>query len=166
MARTTIGVEMQKPPYTDEQREEALKVYAEVGPSEAERQTGINKKTITSWAKRVGLKTSVAHNMAEAVEASRLKREQKKELLIDEMLDEARNAVRDMSATVTVGDITMKTPPKDRQALASAAGTLIDKIQLLSGEATSRNETTTPDQFTAYLLGAREAYDQEKAVRS
>lgn len=156
---------MLQPPYSPKQREEALKLYAEVGPSEAERQTGINKKTIASWAQRAGLKTSVAHNMAEAVEASKLRREQKKELLIDEMLDEARNAVRDMSATVTVGEITMKTPPKDRQALASAAGTLIDKIQLLSGEATSRNETTTPDQFTAYLLGAREAYDQQRVAK-
>lgn len=98
-----------------------------------------------------------------AIETSRLTGEQKKAALVEEMLDEARNASNEMSATIHVGDIEMKTPARDRQSLTTAAATLIDKIQLLSGEATSRNEQTTPDQFASYLLGAREASDGAKA---
>ena len=44
--------------YTDEQREEALRLYADDGLAAAHNATGIPKQTIQSWAKRSGVRTS------------------------------------------------------------------------------------------------------------
>jgi len=41
--------------YTPEQREEALRLIAEVGPAEAARQLGLKSGTLRSWASRAGL---------------------------------------------------------------------------------------------------------------
>ncbi len=46
-------------PYTDEQRQEALRPYVQHGPGEASRQCGISSATIRSWAHRAGLSHQV-----------------------------------------------------------------------------------------------------------
>ncbi len=54
------GDAARKPLYTAEQREEALRLYREVGAAEASRECGINAATIRSWAHRDGIATTVS----------------------------------------------------------------------------------------------------------
>jgi transposase-like protein len=53
--------------YTQEQRAEALKLYQEVGPSEAGRRLDIPNATIRQWAKRAGASSARAEHVAAAV---------------------------------------------------------------------------------------------------
>jgi hypothetical protein len=55
--------------YTTEQRTEALKVYAEAGPAEASRRTGIKRATISKWASRHGVSSDRAERTRRATEA-------------------------------------------------------------------------------------------------
>jgi hypothetical protein len=79
---------MSKTQYTDEQRQEALRLYVEVGPSEAGRQLHIPAVTITSWA-RAGIQSEAPAATRAAVEMARLTRIQKREQLIDGMHETA-----------------------------------------------------------------------------
>lgn len=56
--------------YTDEQREEALRLYETDGPRDAAEQTGIPKSTIQSWAKSAGVRTGRSQNARDATEAA------------------------------------------------------------------------------------------------
>jgi hypothetical protein len=57
--------------YTAEQRTEALKLYAEAGPAEASRRTGIKRATISKWASRNGVSSDRADRTRKATEAAR-----------------------------------------------------------------------------------------------
>lgn len=56
--------------YSDEQREEALRIYETDGPSAAAEATGVPKSTIRSWAKSDGVRTVRNQNTREATEAA------------------------------------------------------------------------------------------------
>lgn len=45
--------------------------------------------------------------------------------------------------------------------LSKSVHALLDKAELLSGQATSRTESVGPDEFTAYLKGHWDAYQQQ-----
>jgi transposase-like protein len=160
---------MVKRSYTDEQRATALALYRERGPAEASRRCGVPSATISKWAQRAGAVTETRQKVKAAVEAARLSREQKMEHLVDELLDATRETVADMSRPVKVTTITgeqlqlEKPQPKDRQALATSSGIMIDKILLLTGKANNRTETVGPDEFTSYLKGAWDAFQGQDA---
>lgn len=58
--------------YDETQKAEALRLYQELGTTEASAQTGIPKGTIATWANRAGLKTDRTPKMAAAIEASKI----------------------------------------------------------------------------------------------
>lgn len=74
--------------YTEEQKTQALQLYVEHGPAEAERQTAIPRRTISSWARRTGTQPAAPGKMAEAIAASALTLEQRKQALAGRLLTE------------------------------------------------------------------------------
>lgn len=76
--------------YSAEQRQTALDLYAEHGPSEAARRCGVPKNTIVSWARRGGLQSDApAPALVKAVEAAKLSNAKKRELLAERLYDDA-----------------------------------------------------------------------------
>lgn len=160
---------MRKQKYSDDRRAATLELYRVHGPREASRLSRIPVRTITRWASEAGVATEVVTKTTLAVEAARLSREEKMELLVEELVDATRETVADMgrpvkATTMTGEQLELERPqPKDRQALATSSGIMIDKILLLTGKANNRTETVGPDEFTSYLRGAWDVYQQQGA---
>jgi hypothetical protein len=129
---------MQRVQYTSDQRAEALRILAEVGLSEAARQTGIPIGTISSWGHRRGVSAPEQPKMAQqAKEAWSVRKValgeklgtlcEKMAVKIDERLDEdSLRGVRDLAASIAI---------------------LVDRAQLLTGSVTQRTEVVerTPE---------------------
>src|SRR5579884_2247292 len=147
--------------WSDDQRTEALRLYKECGPAEASRRTGIPAKTITSWAERSGMQSDAPANIARAVEVARLTREQRKERLAHDLLSDAERlraqlwnpakvhhwgstSTREGNVVTTYTEFMEHEIPEptfgDKRALMAAFAAAVDKFQLLTGGATSRNE--------------------------
>ena len=149
---------MPKSEYTDEQKQEALDLYEEHGPAEAERRTGIPKKTIASWGYRSGVQTTAPTK--DQIQAANSRRmydyETFKQRMTDALSEVAETAVAEELRILVSGEASL-------DKVVGARTRAIHDLQLLGGGPTGRTEVTTPDQFAAYLLGAREAYDAQKA---
>lgn len=140
--------------YTDEQKREALKVYAEYGPAEAGRQTGIPRGTISQWARRAGVTDTRRKNTTEATKAAAEKAAKLRESL--KLL--SRERAVDLIERMTELHIEFVGKDGRREEIdrataaackdyAVAVGVLIDKAELLDGRATSRQETRNIDQM-------------------
>jgi len=125
--------------YTPEQREEALRLIAEVGPAEASRRLEIPAGTIRSWAWRHGVATPVpeSERTRAATDAAKLSWAQRRlELgretgaVASELLDRIREA----------------TKAADVRSLATAFGVVVEKAQLLDGAATERVEISESER--------------------
>lgn len=167
--------------WTDEQREEALRLHLEVGPAEASRLTGVPKGTVASWARRQGVETRVVPAREEAVEASALVAEQRRLDLAAGLLNDVqglrgrlfarteyvhvkvvpRGPNLGSDAEQVVVDLDQPVPA-DQLRLVQAIGVLIDKVQLLTGEATERVDLTGEYDLEAELR----AYQQGLADRA
>lgn len=142
--------------YTDEQKTEALALYVEHGPSEAARQTGIAKGTLASWAHREGLQTSATENLAVATEAALVRLADRKAQLASDLMDDIERlrlqlfapCVEKKIMTVGTGDGRSKvvvgearrTQPTftEQRQIMTALAIAVDKVQILTGEATER----------------------------
>lgn len=142
---------MPAPKVSAEEKARALAIYAESGPAEASRQTGIPRGTVSQMARRAGVTVTRSEQIAGAVEAAKATMAQRRAELADIMLREAqvemqrlRSSVRE-SRVSAKGDLVQweepEPSPADRRAIATTAAILVDKSNLLSGEATSRSET-------------------------
>lgn len=159
-----------KPPrttYTPEQRATALEHYTEHGPAEAERRTGIPRRTISSWARRAGVQSEAPAKTKAAVEAAAVTLEQRKQELAGRLLTEAaglldrlhqpvtRQEVVKMPGQIVAGHeddgspimasgwveatITQPRPTEvQAKALLVSAAIAVDKVQVLTGGATHR----------------------------
>ncbi|MDQ6607743.1 MAG: hypothetical protein M3Z06_14505 [Actinomycetota bacterium] len=142
---------MARTAHTKLERETALELYRQHGGGEAARRTGINPATIRQWAKRSGVTVTRAASARAGTEAARLTWAQRKAEL-----------------TVTSGELAAELLAKIREAsarnsrdLAATYAIVVDRAQLLSGEATQRIEAT--DQFNheiGRLLGEFDRRDQ------
>jgi transposase-like protein len=142
-------------PYSDEFKAEVLETYRTDGPSEAARRHGVHKTTLLRWARAAGVVTVSGTKKAteaacEALEAVRARLRTKLALRADEMLDRLNEPM-----TVYVGSGANPTPVEIARPNASTcrdfattAAILIDKLQLLSGEATERVEQHTTDDLS------------------
>lgn len=137
--------------YTAAQRKEALKLYVEHGPAEAARQCDIPSGTIRSWAHKDGLarlryeKTEAATNAA--VERATLKREELRELLLDQAIDliHRMNAPhKDFKGSAALEVWWAEAPSGSTRDYATAAAILIDKYRLEMGEHTDRQVIVSP----------------------
>jgi transposase-like protein len=124
-----------RPTYTDEQRAEALALYADVGVSEAARRTGIPAGTIASWANRAGIQPEANENLRAAVEARRLTWAERKTALATRLGEIADQAAEQLAAKIAANELSGRD-------LIAALTALIDRTQLLTGEATARTEST------------------------
>ena len=148
--------------WTEEQRAEALQLHHHHGPAEAERRTGIPRATIKSWARRAGVLTSVVPppGLEAAIATSAMVAEQRRLDLADGLLDDVSKLRArlfepmtyshvkvvgggDTGTYATQVDVEAPQPvPGDQLKLVQSITALIDKVQLLTGEATSREDHT------------------------
>jgi len=125
--------------YTPEQRAEALRLIASVGPAEASRRLEIPAGTTRSWAWRHGVATPVpeSERTRAATDAAKLSWAQRRlELgretgrVASELLERMRDA----------------TKAADVRSLATAFAVVVEKAQLLDGAATERVEISEADR--------------------
>ncbi len=155
------------PQYTDKQRAAAVALYDEHGTAETAKRTGINPRTIRRWAKDAG---HVSEDNAEKTTKARAAgAQQVAEAWGDFRAAEATGAgttatqVRDaiLAAVVHGG--------RSRQArdLAVTYGILVDKAELLSGNATERvavwAETEVDVELRAMVAEFDEVVNRDQA---
>ena len=138
--------------YTDEEKAEAIRLAVEVGQSEAARQTGINKGTIAAWCSRGKVHTVATERTREAVEAHKVNAEERREKIKETLLDRVDTLLEwVVSQTIDyVGangrEVTRPRPSAgDVRNLVIALSVMLDKIELLSGKATSNSTVTIRD---------------------
>lgn len=144
--------------YTDDQKATAVQALIDTGNLHAAGRTcGAAPNTVKRWATEAGHDpvALVAHAAAKtraANEATRRKWEQLRTEMADRSGDLAAR-VLDLVAE-SIDELKPETAA-DVKHLATAAGILIDKAQLLAGLATSRTEATINDQRSV-VDGARD----------
>jgi transposase-like protein len=119
--------------YSPEQREEALRLYQEVGPAEAARRLDIPAPTVRKWASRAAISAPNAKQTAAATAAAKLSREERAERLAAEALE----AAGEFLARSRDG-----ANPQNALALTKAFGETLRGSQLLAGDPTDRVEVT------------------------
>jgi hypothetical protein len=120
--------------YTDEQKAEALALYETHGPTAVETQQGIPKNTVAGWAKAAGIRTVRNERTAAAVEAHALAWAERRAEMVDR-IGTVASAALDLCASSIADGTTSKA--KDA---ATTMAILVDKAQLLGGDATTRHE--------------------------
>jgi transposase-like protein len=120
--------------YTDEQKADALALYVEHGPAETARRTGIAKGTLASWAHRAGVQSVATELTAAATEAASAKWAERRQTMVDEIGLVAEAALSGAAGAVLAGR------PRDAKDYATTMAILVDKAQLLGGDATTRHE--------------------------
>lgn len=151
--------------WTQDQQDEALRLLAEVGKAEASRRTGIPAGTIAAWGSRSGTKAPSAAALQE-VNAARLATiAQRKAKLAERMLTEAEAMIGQLHARtverkplvvsdgaregshIEIAEVVYDRPPTaDQKRIVETVSILVDKIQLLTGEATARTEALGAEQ--------------------
>ena len=129
------GDAARKPPYSSEQREEALRLYREIGSANASRECGVPAATIRSWAHRDGIATTVppSEQTRAATDAARLSRAQRRLKLAEEAGAVAVELLERIGGTRKATDV---------RALATGFGELVAKAQLLDGGPSERVEVS------------------------
>lgn len=152
--------QMQRMQYSPERKTEALLLLAEVGRTEAARRTGIPAGTIAAWGSRCGVSAPVEQPGRRAqVEATAITIAQRKATLAERMLTKAEQILaqldapmieksvkvvglgRNKGSQVEIVDVRYDRPPTaDQKRIVDAVAVLVDRVQLLTGGATSRPE--------------------------
>lgn len=122
-------------------RAKALAIYLESGPAEASRQTGVPTGTVSQWARRKGVTLTRSLQTLGATEASKTSRESRLERLAETLVTIAYDRAE---------WIKLQAPSEDTRAPMTVAAIAIDKAQLLTGKATVRVETVTPEVAAEY----------------
>jgi len=167
--------------YTDEEKAEALAIYQEHGPTAAQDALGIPKGTVTKWAKQAGVKTRVLENLQAGLKASHLAFEQRRINLAHGLLDDIARLRSQLFAPCKKVEITTVSDGQqqgshvevvealldeptfaDKKAILTSIGIAVDKVQLLSGGATSRHEEV---DVTAQVAQLRDELAERRAKR-
>lgn len=120
---------MQRTRYTDEQRDEALRLLAECGKAEASKRSGIPAGTIASWGHRHDVSAPPVEEIRKANETMVATTAQRRTALGGKFLSAAEKLLRDAGTEDT---------PIDRKRLVEAARIAAETSNLLLGEATAR----------------------------
>jgi len=124
---------------SQDQRDEALRLYEEFGPAEASRRTGIKRATISQWARREGLVTARLATTEAARDAARKQWDRRRLVEADEA-GEAASYLRQRTL-----ELAKDGKAGDARHMAVAYAIMIDKAQLLSGEVTGRQAFSLPE---------------------
>lgn len=132
-------------PYPEQKREQALALYVSHGPREASRRTKIPANTISSWARRAGLKTKVESITEKATAAAQAQAEKRRARIRAELLAKIEDILTRMDAEhidfrgKDARKVTFPKPsPTGVREYAVAIGVLLDKYRLEMGEVTGR----------------------------
>ncbi|TSI11959.1 hypothetical protein [Brevibacterium aurantiacum] len=151
--------------YTDEQREEALRLYETDGPSAASKATGISKGTISGWAKSAGVRTSGTQNVREANEAQSENFKARRNRIIGDLYGLAEDTVNLLKEpsqyqTILKGAMGVEgpempgfIPAQDKQREITAVGIMLDKALTLESHDASTEEHTAVDAWLAHVMG-------------
>ncbi len=142
--------------YEPEQKERALALYVEHGPSEASRRCGIPSATIRSWAKRAHKSSPRAERAIAGAEAARLTWAQRRAEVARRSGDAAAELIERVRQT-----------PKAREAAdwARAFAIAVDKAQLLDGGATGRVEVSSAEDRERRVAQLRDDLAARRASR-
>lgn len=127
---------MSRRSYTDEQKADALALYAEAGPTAVQEQLGIAKATVAGWAAANGVRTVRNERTAAAVEAARVDAAARRAIVADRLWQIADEA--------SALELT-KLRDADLRDVVGARTRAIHDAQLLAGDVTARTETRTSD---------------------
>lgn len=153
--------------WNDEQRTAALQQLTEGSTlADVHRQTGIPRRTLSDWAKQAGLDVVSAQaraKTARAREALGIVTDEKRQALASGLMADAQrlraelfapyverkamavNAGGDRGQEIEVAEVHHTQPPfADQVKIMTAVAIAVDKIQLLTGEATERHEHNAP----------------------
>lgn len=149
--------------YTDTQRTEAVTLYQQAGGSEASRQLGIPRRTILDWAKASGVVAQA--DQEKTTEARAVAAERVTTAWADYRSREATAAGATASrARQSLLRLIDADEGRAAQSMAVTYGILIDKAELLSGNATERIETWASSELDRSL---RELVDEmEEVIRN
>ena len=123
---------MAKRIYTDDERNEALRLYAEEGLAAAVKATGIPKGTIGGWASERGIRTFGSERTAAATAAHLASVEERKAALAEKLLEVAELGVQ-VEVRLLQGEASLRD-------VVGARTRAIHDLQLLTGAATGRTE--------------------------
>lgn len=142
--------------WTDEQKQRALAIYAEHGPREAARETGIPLSTVGTWAKAAGV-TFNAERTARATEVRQMRWAERRANLTDLFGQAAEELVEKARTAEDAGDA-------KQLMLAAAIG--VDKAQLLSGGVTSRHEQLDAERRQARISEMFDELEQRRQAKN
>jgi transposase-like protein len=144
--------------YSADQKAEALRLYRKVGAAEAARRLGgIPPGVVRQWAHRAGLARERVVQGRTHAEALRLSWAQRRADLRDQAGEVAAEALQ---AVRTEPD------PQAKKALTVTFAILVDKALLISGEATSRTETLSPEQARAEVRQLRDDLAARRSAKA
>jgi transposase-like protein len=145
--------------YTDTQRAEALQLYLEHGPAEAARRTGIAEGTLKSWASRNGVAPVATEQRSARVAGAQLSLADRKLQLASDLLDDAQRLRTQLFAAtverkalvvpqgagagsvVEIVDVELDQPHySDQRQIMTSIAIAVDKVQILTGQATEITE--------------------------
>jgi transposase-like protein len=166
---------MRHPP---ERKAEALDLVAQCGAAEASRRLGIPKGTIDSWASRARV-PAPDPNPAQ-IERRLATIAERKARLADELLDTCqqlkaqlfapcveRKAMAGPKREIEIVDIHLDQPSfVDQRAIMISIAVAVDKVQILTGEATERTEhliAGTEERRRAALAVVEQLADRRSA---
>ena len=168
--------------WSDEQRADALEQYKRVGAADASRATGIPASTIASWAHRAGISNGEAAPVA-AIKSRMASVAARKAQLASDLLDDIQ-AIRaqlhapaverkvvvvsdgkDLGSHAEVVDVERDVPTfADQQRIMTTCAIAIDKVQILTGEATERIEHRTLDSIDAEVARLAQVVNLQAAA--
>jgi transposase-like protein len=179
--------------YSDQERADALELYVEHGLAEAARLSGVPRGTLSSWARRAGVHTdaagaSRARARTEAARArwAEVTQEHREELAgrllaeVHTLLDQVQEPTtyhhvvtlsggRDAGASAAVVPVEVPHPvAKDQQARVAAVAALVEKLQLLTGQATERHDLGDLDmeaELRTHQAQQHELHDLRQRLR-
>lgn len=122
--------------YTDTQRQTAIEMAAEHGIAHTHRATKIPKGTLSKWCTKAGVTpgTVAAKQTAAATVAAQLEWASRRTVMVHEMGAAAQTALTRCQATLS----NPGADPRKAKDLALTMAILVDKAQLLAGDATAR----------------------------
>lgn len=155
--------------YTPDEKNHALDLYAEHGPTAVQDTLGIPKGTVAGWARAAGIRTRSVENLEAGLTAARLTFEERRTSLAHGLLDDIARLRAELFAPcverkplvvsdgplgshVEVVDVERTQPTFAEQArIMTSIGIAVDKTQLLSGAATERHEHVQVDAVDAEI---------------
>lgn len=140
---------MAKRQYTDAQRQEALDLYETDGPTAVLRQLGIPKETVTTWAKRAGIRTVRNEKTAAATEARITDLKAVRALAASEALD-----VFQQATSIVRERLTSAPDEINARDIGTLAGIFADKhLALTKYDDTGHEAASAVDKWLDHMMG-------------